>query len=73
MHIRSEILKKVNEGVLTESEGQEYIHMIKTRVDDLIGMKVMPKQIVIDSNQIENKKILAEMEGSKMLLSGDQN
>jgi hypothetical protein len=36
-------------------------------------MKVLPKQIVIESNQIENKKLLAEFEGMKMLSSGDQN
>ncbi len=71
--IRTEIQNKVNEGILTDQEGKEYVHMIKTRTDDLIGMKVLPKQIVIQSNQIENKKLLAEFEGTKMLSSGDQN
>ena len=71
--IRSEIQKKVDEGILTEQEGKEYLHMIKTRTDDLIGMKVLPKQIVLESNQIENKKLLAEFEGMKLLTSGDQN
>lgn len=71
--IRTEIQKKVDEGILTEQEGKEYFHMIKTRTDDLIGMKVLPKQIVIQSNQIENKKLLAEFEGTKMLSSGDKN
>jgi hypothetical protein len=71
--IRTEIQKKVDEGILTEQEGKEYLHMIKTRTDDLIGMKVLPKQIVIESNQIENKKLLAEFEGMKMLSSGNQN
>ncbi|MBK8514659.1 MAG: hypothetical protein IPL56_20870 [Saprospiraceae bacterium] len=70
--IRTEIQKKVDEGILTNEEGKEYLHMIKTRTDDLIGMKVLPKQIVIESNQIENKKLLAEFEGMKMLSSGDQ-
>jgi hypothetical protein len=70
--IRKEIQKKVDEGILTEEEGKEYLHMIKTRTDDLIGMKVLPKQIVNDTNQIENKKLLAEFEGMKMLSSGDQ-
>ncbi|HEY9705610.1 MAG TPA: hypothetical protein V6C58_24440 [Allocoleopsis sp.] len=69
--IRAEIQKKVEEGILTPDEGKEYLHMIKTRTDDLIGMKVLPKQIVIESNQIENKKLLAEFEGIKMLSSGD--
>lgn len=71
--IRTEIQKKIEEGILTEKEGKEYLFMIKTRTDDLIGMKVLPKQIVIESNQIENKKLLAEFEGIKMLSSGDQN
>ncbi len=70
--IRTEIQKKVDEGILTEAEGKEYLHMIKTRTDDLIGMKVMPKQIVIENSQIENKKLLSEFEGIKMLSSGDQ-
>lgn len=73
LSIRTEILKKVNEGVLTKEEGLEYVHMIKTRTDDLIGMKVLPKQIVIESSQIENKKLLAEFEGMKMLSLGDQD
>jgi hypothetical protein len=70
--IRTEIHRRVDEGVLTVEEGREYLHMIKTRTDDLIGMKVLPKQIVIGTNQIENKKLLAEFEGMKMLSSGDQ-
>lgn len=73
LSIRTEIQKKVEEGVLTKEEGLEYVHMIKTRTDDLIGLKVMPKQIVIESNQIENKRLLAGFEGMKMLSSGDQN
>jgi hypothetical protein len=71
--IRTEIQKKVEEGVLSKDEGLEYMHMIKTRTDDLIGMKVLPKQIVIESNLIENKKLLTEFEGIKMLSTGDQN
>lgn len=69
--IRTEIQRKVDEGILTIEEGKEYLHMIKTRTDDLIGMKVLPKQIVIESNHFENKKLLAQFEGIKMLSSGD--
>jgi hypothetical protein len=69
--IRTEIQKKVEDGVLTEAEAKEYIHMIKTRTDDLIGMKVLPKQIVIESNQIENRKLLKEFEGTKLLGQGE--
>ena len=71
LSIRTEISQKVEEGVLTKEEGQEYMHMIKTRTDDLIGMKVLPRQIVIETNKIGNKKLLKEFEGMKMLSSGD--
>lgn len=70
--IRTEIQKKVDEGILKIEEGKEYMHMIKTRTDDLIGMKVLPKQIVLGSNQIENKKLLSEFEGMKMLSLNDK-
>jgi hypothetical protein len=45
--------------------------MVKTRTDTLIGMKVLPKQIVAETNVIENKKLLNEFEGIKMLMSGE--
>lgn len=73
LSIRAEIQKKVEEHVLTEEEGKEYAHLIKTRTDDLIGMKVLPKVIVQDSNKIENKKLLEEFEGLKMLTGGDND
>lgn len=69
--IRSEIKKKVNEGVITEAEGIEYTHLIKTRTDDLIGMKVLPKQIVLEHSKIENKKLLNEIEGVRLLSNGE--
>jgi hypothetical protein len=69
--IRTIIKEKVENGILTEDEGKEYMHMIKTRTEDLIGMKVLPKQIVIEQNLIENKKLLADFEGMKMLSSGE--
>ena len=69
--IRSEIKKKVEEGVITEVEGTEYTHLIKTRTDDLIGMKVLPKQIVLEHSKIENKKLLGEIEGIRLLSSGE--
>ena len=69
--IRQEIKKKVDAGILTEDEAKEYVHLIKSRTDDLIGMKVMPKQIVIESTEIQNKKLLSDFEGYKMLGQGD--
>ncbi len=71
LSIRAEIMKKVEEGVLTKEEGMQYLHMIKTRTDELIGMKVLPKQIVGKTNQFENKKLLLEFEDVKLLASGD--
>lgn len=47
------------------------MHIVKTRTDDLIGMKVLPKEIVLDANLIENKKLLSDFEGYKMLGPGD--
>ena len=73
LSIRTEIQNKIDEGILTKEEGLEYLHMIKTRTDDLIGMKVLPKQIVSDTNLIENKKLLIEFEGMKMLTLGDNS
>lgn len=71
LSIRTEIQKKIDEKILTEEEGKEYLHLIKTRTDDLIGLKVLPKQIVIETNQIENKKLIASFEGTKFLTSGE--
>ena len=71
LSIRTIISEKVKAGIITQEEGLEYTHMIKTRTDNLIGMKVLPKQIVVDSNQIENRKLLADLEGTKLLSSGD--
>ncbi|GAC1308962.1 MAG: hypothetical protein NVSMB24_23550 [Mucilaginibacter sp.] len=67
LSIREEIQKKVSAGIISEAEGKEYSHMIKSRTDELIGMKVMPKQIVIESTEIQNKKLLSDFEGYKML------
>lgn len=71
LSIRAEIMKKLEDGVITKEEATEYIHMIKTRTDDLIGMKVMPKQIVLESNLVNNQKLLSEFEGIKMLSAGE--
>ena len=67
----AEIQKKVDDGIITKEEGLEYTHMVKTRTDDLIGMKVLPKKIVTETNQVENKKLLTEFEGLK-LISGKE-
>lgn len=71
LSIRAEILKKVSEGVITEEEAKQYIHIIKTRTNELIGMHVLPKQIVIDGAVVENKKLLSEIEDTKLITSGE--
>lgn len=67
LSIRDVIQKKVEANIISEEEGKQYAHLIKTRTDDLIGMKVMPKQIVGESNNVENKKLLQQFEGLKLL------
>lgn len=67
LSVRAEILKKLEEKVITEDEAKEYTHLVKTRTDDLIGLKVLPKQIVNDVDYIENKQRLLEFEGQKLL------
>lgn len=67
LSIRTIINKKVEEGILSKDEGIEYTHKIKTRTDDLISMKVLPKEIVNKTNIIENKRILSDFEGFKLI------
>lgn len=69
--VRAEIKRRIEEKVISEEEGQIHLHMIKTRTEDLIGMKVLPKQIAIESTTTENKRLLSEFEGLKLLSSGD--
>jgi len=72
--IRKEIQKNIKEGVLTEEEGKEYTHIVKTRVDKLIGMKVLPKQIVIGSQtQTQNNRSLIEDLRIKGFLLSEQD
>jgi hypothetical protein len=65
--IRKEILTKLEEGVITEKEAQEYTHIIKTRAEDLIGMKVLPKELIQKNHEIDNKKLLNEFKELRLL------
>ncbi|AYB29335.1 hypothetical protein [Chryseolinea soli] len=69
--IRTEIDKKIKEGVITEDEGKQYMHIIKTRADSLIGLKVLPKKIIDEKNVHENAKLLAEYENLRMIQGRD--
>ncbi|NDV95018.1 hypothetical protein D0T84_08820 [Dysgonomonas sp. 521] len=72
--IRKEIQKNVKEGVLSEAEGKEYTHLVKTRVDKLIGMKVLPKQIVTGSyTQTQTNRNLLDELNIKGFLTSEQD
>lgn len=67
LSIREEIKKKQEAGVLTEEEAKEYTHIIKSRTDSLIGMKVLPKTLVESSTTIDNRNLLNEYKEMKLL------
>lgn len=58
--IRKELLKSVEDGILTENEAKEYLHIVKTRTDALIGMKVLPRVLTISDNKFDSTKMLEE-------------
>lgn len=74
--IRAEIKKKVDEGVISPEEAKEYEHYIKSRTDKLIGLKTLPKQIVVQTYNQPNRNLLEDY-GIKGLLvnkeDGDEN
>ncbi|WP_338767097.1 hypothetical protein WAF17_05125 [Bernardetia sp. ABR2-2B] len=70
---REEINKKVANGTITEDEAKQYQHLIKTRTNELIKLKTLPKQIVVENNQIENRKLLKEFDSTKTLTEGKKD
>ncbi len=70
--VRAQIKEKVESRVITEEEGQTYSHIIKTRTDELIGMKVLPKELAGITNVVTNKKLISEYQDFKRLGTGDQ-
>lgn len=70
--IRTEIKKKVEEGVISPEEGKEYEFYIKSRTDKLIGLKTLPKQIVAQNYNQQNR-ILLENCVLKGLLTNKEN
>lgn len=60
LSVRRELLKSAEEGVITQEEAKEYIHIIKTRTDDLIGMNVLPRVLTNNDTKIDNSRILEE-------------
>lgn len=69
--IMQEIKNKTESGVLTDDQGKEYIHFIKTRTDKLINHKVIPKSIMEENVQIDTVKQLNELKEIKLLSSGN--
>jgi hypothetical protein len=68
--IMQEVKDKISSGLLTEEEGKEYLHYIKSRTDKLIGYKVMPKSIISENTTVDNIKLLHEMKEIRLLSSG---
>lgn len=60
LSIRKQILQSVKDGILTEEEGKEYIYTIKTRTDNLIGLKVLPRELIFKDKSIDSNYILDE-------------
>lgn len=67
LSIRKEIMDKLDEGVITEQEAKEYTHIIKTRAEDLIGLKVIPKELIQKNHELNNKKLLEEFKELRLL------
>lgn len=60
LSIRKQIMQSVQDGILTEEEGKEYLHIIKTRTDSLIGLKVLPRELILKDKSIDSSYILDE-------------
>jgi hypothetical protein len=65
------ILEKIKaaqeKGILTESKAQEYSKTVIWRTDDLIGLKVLPKQIVDAEEVQKNVELLQNFTSIKQL------
>ena len=65
--IRKEIMDKLEQGVISELEAKEYTHIVKTRAEDLIGLKVLPKELIKKNHEINNHKLLEEFKELRLL------
>ena len=54
-------------GVLDDKDGKKYTHIIKTRTETLIGLKVLPKSIVSEYNNSDNRNLLIDHSEIKLL------
>jgi hypothetical protein len=70
--VRQNLNQMMQEGVITADEFKEYSHVIKSRTDSLIAMKVLPKELLEVRMYIDNKLVLKEFEEFKLLNKGDK-
>lgn len=74
LQIRSMIEEKRKEWIITDDEAREYNHIIKNRTNDLIGLWVLPKKIVIESREnIWYERTLQQVSEVKYLNSWEAN
>jgi hypothetical protein len=69
--IRKTLSQMKQEGVISEDEFKEYSHLIKSRTDSLITLKVLPKELLEVRMYIDNKLVLKEFEEFKLLNKGE--
>jgi len=68
--LRTEIREKREAGIITEKEEVEYVHYVKSRVDELINLNVITKEIY-DSNESKKTMQILLSAYSAKLLKGD--
>lgn len=73
LNIMSEIKAKVDAQVLTEDQGKEYSHYIKTQTDKLLGYKVIPTQLLLNSADLTKEQLLIEMKETKLLAMNNES
>jgi hypothetical protein len=69
--IRQTLNQMKQDNAISEDELKEYTHIIKSRTDSLIGLKVLPKELLEVRLYIDNKLVLKEFEEFKLLNKGE--
>ena len=72
LNVMGVIKNNVEMGVISQEEGQEYRHLIKTRTDKLIGLHVLPKQIAIETHTHTNRHLLECVDVRGVLAEGNE-
>ncbi|WP_116108156.1 hypothetical protein [Lewinella sp. IMCC34191] len=70
---RELIKEKLDNGVITSDEAKEYDHYLKTRTEKLIGLNVLPREIVSEEKLQSNRSILIEQNPVKMIENTGNN